>query len=60
MNRSELKKLKPGDTVYSKKDGRAYEYVRTSIYDGRIYDLLLKPLDGGEMVYINSKRLKIK
>lgn len=59
MTRTELKTLKPGDTVYSKKDGKAYEFVKAEpfYYQGQLmgYDLLLK---GDQPVYINSKRVR--
>lgn len=62
MTRTELKTLKPGDIVYDKKDGLAYEFVQAEpfYYQWQLigYDLLLKPCAGGEPVYINSKRIK--
>lgn len=57
MNRSELKTLRPGDIVYDKRSGKAYEYVKTEpfYYRGQLigYDLVLK----GD-VRISSKRVR--
>ena len=52
-----MKTLRPGDTVYDKRTGKAYEYVKTEpfYYQGQLigYDLVLN----GD-VRISSKRVK--
>ena len=61
MTKAELKTVKAGDIVYDK-NGRKYEVLEVCRYQvaffGSVNDLYLKPCDGGDNVYINSKRVK--
>lgn len=61
MTRTELKTLKPGDIVYDKKSGEAYEFLKICKFHTYlnviVYNLHLKICSSGEDIFISSKRI---